>query len=113
MKGMIDGRRLKRAWDNHELGPLLVGDAPYDYEPDVDAQARFTRLRQVTDFLRCRTQSERQPRLVEALPVLETNPEPWAKAMAIFLKHSFGDPASGERQGEAGDAPACQPGEQP
>lgn len=90
MKGMIDGRRLKRAWDGNELGELLLGQPPYDYEPDAAMDAYFTRLRQVTDFLRCRTASERQRPLASAVEKLEASEEGWAGAAALLLKRSFG-----------------------
>jgi hypothetical protein len=95
MKGMIDGRRLKRAWDRDELGELLLGEPPYEYEGDADNQARFTRLRQVTDFLRCRTVAERQRPLTSAILKLEASDDGVAQAAAIFLKQSFGVAAQG------------------
>ncbi len=93
MLGMIDGRRLKRAWDNQELGAMLLGVPPYEYEAGAEAQARFTRMRQVGDFLQCRTARERQPRLAELLHTLERSEEGWARAAAIFLRQRFGDEA--------------------
>ena len=90
MKGMIDGRRLKRAWDNDELGLLILGEPPYDYEPHADNSARFTRLRQISDFLRCRTAAERERPLSSAVATLEASGEGWARAAAIFLRQTFG-----------------------
>ncbi|MDQ4077173.1 MAG: hypothetical protein M3220_13105 [Chloroflexota bacterium] len=91
MKGMIDGRRLKHAWDNRELGRMLLGVSPYEYEADADTQAYFTRMRQVSDFLHCRTPRERRPRLAELYDTLESSDQGWAKAAAIFLRQSFGE----------------------
>lgn len=90
MRGMIDGRLLKRAWDDDALGPLLRGISPYDYEADADDGARFTRLRQVSDFLRCRPATQRQPRLTSALADLDAAPDPWPRAAAILLRRTFG-----------------------
>lgn len=90
MRGMIDGRRLKRAWDRDELGLLLLGEPPYDYEPDADEGARFTRVRQVADFLRCRPAHERQCPLDHALATLDASDEGWARAAAILLRRTFG-----------------------
>ncbi|MBA3534085.1 MAG: hypothetical protein H0T73_19360 [Ardenticatenales bacterium] len=90
MLGMIDGRRLKRGWDQNELGALLLGEPPYEYEEQSDTQARFTRLRQVSDFLRCRTAAERDRVLPQTINVLESSTEAWAKAGAIFLRQAFG-----------------------
>lgn len=95
MKGMIDGRWIKQAWDSNQLGPLLRGEPPYDYEADADDQARFTRLRQISDFLRCRPATHRQPRLVAALADLDAASESWPRAAAIFLRRLFPESASG------------------
>ena len=94
MKGMIDGRRLKYAWDRNELGVLVLGTPPYDYEAGADTQAKFTRLRQVSDFLRCRTPVQRKRVLPATMAQLEASDEGWAKAGVLFLKHIFG--AQGE-----------------
>lgn len=93
MKGMIDGRLLKRGWDENRLGPLLLGAAPFEYESDADEGARFTRLRQVTDFLRCRSESERARCLPSMLAALDGSDEGWARAAAQFVRHRFGQPA--------------------
>ncbi|MGB0389440.1 MAG: hypothetical protein ACPGWR_31865 [Ardenticatenaceae bacterium] len=90
MKGMIDGRRLKHAWDRNQLGALLLGTPPYDYEAGADTQAKFTRVRQVSDFLRCRTPAQRQRVLPATIAQLEGSHDGWAKAGALFLKHIFG-----------------------
>ena len=90
MKGMIDGRRLKYAWDRNELGWLLIGTPPYNYEDDADVQAKFTRLRQVSDFLRCRTANQRQRVLPATMSQLKASDEGWAKAGVLFLTRIFG-----------------------
>ena len=95
MKGMVDGRWLKRAWDADEIGALLRGAEGYPFEADADDSARFTRLRQVSDFLRCRPVSHRKPKLDAALADLDAAPEGWARAAAIFLRRTFPETASG------------------
>lgn len=90
MKGMIDGRRLKYAWDRNELGALVLGTPPFDYEAGADNQVKFTRLRQVTDFLRCRTPAQRQRVLPKMMADLDASEEGWAKAGVLFLTHTFG-----------------------
>lgn len=102
MKGMIDGRRLKQGWDENRLGPLLLGEGPFAYEEEADEVARFTRLRQVTDFLRCRSESERARVLPSLLAALEGSDEGWARAAAQFVRHSFGHPATREGAGKGG-----------
>jgi hypothetical protein len=89
MKGMIDGRRLKYGWDNNQLGELVLGHSPYDYEADADEQAKFTRLRQVTDFLRCQSARQRQRVVPTMIARLENSDEGWGKAGALFLKRFF------------------------
>lgn len=91
MKGMIDGRRLKRAWDRNELGPLLLGEPPYEYETQPpDPTAAFTRLRQVSDFLRCQPPHARERVLPPLLHALEASEAGWARAGALFMQQGFG-----------------------
>ncbi|HBY96702.1 MAG: hypothetical protein M5U01_04930 [Ardenticatenaceae bacterium] len=88
--GMIDGRRLKRAWDQSELGELILGQPPYDYAPGEETDsARFTRLHQLVDFLRCRTATERASRLPTGVRVLEQSELGFAQAAAIWLRQIF------------------------
>lgn len=90
MIGMIDGRRLKHAWDHDRLGPLLLGESPYDYEPGAGERGFFTRVRQVTDFLRCRTPNERARVLPAMLGALDASELPRARAAAIYVRHALG-----------------------
>lgn len=89
MLGMIDGRRLKRAWDQNQLGELLLGLPPYDYEGQAPDSARFTRLRQVVDFLRCRTPKERTDPVTQAIATLEASEGGFATAAAVWLRQIF------------------------
>lgn len=90
--GMIDGRRLKRGWDQNELGELLLGLPPYDYDGEVTDSARFTRLRQVVDFLRCRTPAERAGHVARTVATLERSDLGFAQAAAIWLRQIFPAP---------------------
>jgi hypothetical protein len=105
--GMIDGRRLKRAWDHNELGELILGEHPYEYEPGEETDsARFTRLRQIVDFLRCRTPAERASRLPAAIRLLEQSDLGFAQASAIWLRQIFPQVEStptGQDPGESGE----------
>lgn len=89
---MIDGRRLKQAWDEQELGALIAGLPPYTVEEAGDEHAGFMRMRQVADFLQCRSPRERAPRLAELYATLEASEQGWARAAAIFLRQRFGAP---------------------
>ncbi len=88
--GMIDGRRLKRAWDADELGEMILGHPPYTYAADEETDsARFTRLRQLVDFLRWRTPAERASRLPRAVRVLKESEVGFAQAAAVWLRQIF------------------------
>lgn len=113
MHGMIDGRRLKRAWDEHALGALVAGEPPYEYDDGPPGmQAGFLRMRQVADFLQCRSRHERAARLPELYDTLQTSEHGWARAAALFLQRRFGPPPEGgaPEQPSHESAPPCASG---